>query len=76
VPAEPPSGTLGSPGRSALAAYRRRRAEELAAWTRSLAWRAPLAAAAGAVVQVLAGQAGLPQAGLLGLESRSGSRIG
>jgi hypothetical protein len=67
VPAEPPSGTLGSPGRSALAAYRRRRAEELAAWTRSLAWQAPLAAAAGAVVQVLAGQAGLPQAGLLGL---------
>jgi len=61
------TGSLGSPGRSALAAYRRRRAEELAAWTRSLAWRAPLVATAGAAVQLLAAQAGLPRAGLLGL---------
>jgi len=45
VPAEV-TGSLGSPGRSALAAYRRRRATELAAWTRSLVWRAPLVAAA------------------------------
>jgi hypothetical protein len=67
VPAEPVTGSLGSPGRSALAAYRRRRAEELATWTRSLAWRAPLAAAAGLAVDMLATQAGLPQAGLLGL---------
>jgi hypothetical protein len=67
VPAEPPSGSLGSPGRSALAAYRQRRATELAAWTRSLAWRAPLVATAGAVGQVLAAQARLPRAGLLGL---------
>ncbi len=61
------SGSLGSPGRSALAAYRRRRATELAAWTRTLAWRAPLVAAAGALGQVLAAEAGLPRAGLLGL---------
>src|SRR6266540_6821965 len=67
VPAEPPSGSLGSPGRSALAAYRRRRGEELAGWTRSLAWRAPLVAAAGAVAQILAARAGLPRAGLAGL---------
>jgi hypothetical protein len=67
VPAEPVTGSLGSPGRSALVEYRRRRAEELAGWTRSLAWRAPLVAAAGAVVQVLAAQVGLPRAGLLGL---------
>jgi len=67
VPAEPPTGSLGSPGRSALAAYRRRRAEELAAWTRSLAWRAPLVATAGAGAQVLAAQVGLPRAGLVGL---------
>jgi Nuclease-related domain len=67
VPADPPAGSLGSPGRSALAAYRRRRATELAAWTRSLAWRAPLVATAGTVGQVLAAQAGLPQAGLVGL---------
>jgi hypothetical protein len=67
VPAEPLSGSLGSPGRSALVAYRRRRAEELAAWMRSLAWRAPLVVAAGAIGQVLATQVGLPQAGLVGL---------
>jgi hypothetical protein len=67
LPAGPPSGSLGSPGRSALAAYRRRRATELAAWTRSLAWRAPLVAAAGLVGDVLTAQAGLPQAGLVSL---------
>jgi hypothetical protein len=66
VPAEV-TGSLGSPGHSALAAYRRRRREELAAWMRSLAWRAPLVAAAGAVGQVLAAQVGLPRAGLVGL---------
>jgi Nuclease-related domain len=66
VPAEV-AGRLGSPGRSALVAYRRRRAEELAAWTRSLAWRAPLLAAAGVAGQVLAGQAGLPYGGPVGL---------
>src|SRR6266540_3933965 len=67
VPAEPPVGSLGSPGRSAQLEYRRRRALELAAWTRSLAWRAPLVAAAGAAVQLLAVQVGVPWAGLVGL---------
>jgi hypothetical protein len=67
VPAGPVTGSLGSPGRSALAAYRRRRREELAAWARSLAWRAPLVAAAGLAVQLLATQAGLPYGGLGGL---------
>jgi hypothetical protein len=67
APAEPPADSLGSPGRSALAAYRQRRALELSAWMRSLAWRAPLVAGAGVVGQVLAGQAGLPRAGLVGL---------
>jgi nuclease-like protein len=66
LPAEV-TGSLGSPGHSALAAYRRRRATELAAWARSLAWRVPLVTAAGAVGQVLAAQAGLPRAGLFGL---------
>jgi hypothetical protein len=66
VPAEV-TGSLGSPGRSALAAYRRRRATELAAWTRTLAWRAPLVAAAGLASGLLAAQAGLPPAGLLGV---------
>jgi Nuclease-related domain len=68
VPAEPVVGSHGSPGRSALAAYRRRRATELAAWTRSLGWRAPLlVAAAGVVGQGLVAQVGLPHAGLAGL---------
>jgi hypothetical protein len=67
VPAVSVTGSLGSPGRSALAAYRRRRATELAAWTRTLAWRAPLVAAAGVATNVLATQAGLPHPGLLGL---------
>jgi hypothetical protein len=65
VPAGSPSGSPGSPGRSALAAYRRRRAAELTAWTRSLAWRAPLVAAAGLAANVLATQAGIPGAGLV-----------
>jgi hypothetical protein len=67
APAEPPAGSLGSPGRSALAAYRRRRATERAAWTRTLAWRTPMVAAAGLAADVFATQAGLPQAGLAGL---------
>jgi nuclease-like protein len=67
LPAEPVTGSLGSPGRSALAAARRRRATELAAWTRTLVWRAPLVAAAGLTVQVLTTQAGLPHGGLIGL---------
>jgi hypothetical protein len=65
--AGPPTGSLGSPGRSALAAARRRRALELAAWTHTLVWRAPLVATAGLVAHVLAAQAGLAWAGLVGL---------
>ena len=64
VLSEPITGSHGSPGRSALAQYRRRRAHELTAWTRSLAWRAPLTVAAGVISQILASQAGLPRAGL------------
>jgi Nuclease-related domain len=67
VPAEPVAGSHGSPGRSALAQYRRLRALELADWARSLAWRAPLIAAAGLTGQVLADRAGLPWAGLVGV---------
>jgi hypothetical protein len=67
APAGPPSGSLGSPGRSALAAARRRRSEELAGWTHTLVWRVPLVAAAGLTGHVLAAQAGLPWAGLDGL---------
>jgi hypothetical protein len=67
APAEPVAGSLGRPGGSALGAYRQRRATELAAWTRTLAWRAPLVAAVGLTGVVLTTRAGLPHAGLLGL---------
>jgi hypothetical protein len=67
VPARPVTGSLGSPGCSALAASRRRRATELAAWTRSLVWRVPLVAAAGLAAQVLATMVGLPFGGMVGL---------
>jgi Nuclease-related domain len=56
---EPAEAAAGSAGRSALAQYRRRRSQELAAWTRSLVWRAPLVAAAGLTGSALATQAGL-----------------
>jgi hypothetical protein len=61
------TGSIGSPGRSALAAYRQRRGEERAGWARSLAWRAPLVAAAGLAGDLLATQLGLPWAWLVGL---------
>jgi hypothetical protein len=67
LPAQHATGSLGHPGRSALTQYRRRRAAELAAWTPSLTWRAPLVLAAGLVAGTLAAQAGLPGAGLAGL---------
>jgi hypothetical protein len=67
VAAGSPSGSLGSPGGSALAAYRQRRATELAGWTRGLVWRAPLVAAAGLAGDALVAQTGIPGAGLVGL---------
>jgi hypothetical protein len=67
LPTQQATSSCGRPGRSALTQYRRRRAAELAAWTRSLTWRAPLAVAAGLVAGALAAQAGLPQAGLVSL---------
>ena len=70
APAEPAEATAGSPGHSALAQYRRRRGEELAAWTRSLVWRAPLVAAAGLTGSALATQAGLAAAALVGWRLR------
>jgi hypothetical protein len=67
LPAQHATASLGHPGRSALTQYRRRRASELAAWTRSLAWRAPLVTAAGLVAGALAAQTGLSGAGLASL---------
>jgi hypothetical protein len=67
VLAGPAAGRLGSPGRSALAQYRRQRTLELAAWAPSLVWRVPLVVAAGVVGSALAGQAGLARTTLAGL---------
>jgi hypothetical protein len=67
APAEPVAGSLGSPGRSTLGQYRWRRALELAAWTRTLAWRAPLVATVGLAGTMLVSQAGLAKAPLAGL---------
>ena len=48
--------SVGRPGASAQAEYRRRRAAELAAWTRTLPWRAAIVLTAGAAVWLLAAQ--------------------
>ncbi len=46
--------TIGRPGRSAEAQYRRRRTTELAAWVRTLPWRVAAALAAGVAAGLLA----------------------
>jgi hypothetical protein len=61
VPAGPrpgPRGGYGSPGHSALATYRQRRAAELAAWARTAGWRAAAIATAGVTAAVLVQAAG------------------
>jgi hypothetical protein len=50
-----PRGGYGSPGRSALQTYRRRRADELASWARTAVWRAAATAAAGMTAAAVAG---------------------
>jgi hypothetical protein len=59
--------TVGQPGASAQATYRRRRAAEWAAWTRSLPWRAAAVLAAGAGAAVLTTQLAPRLAGPAGL---------
>jgi hypothetical protein len=51
----PLTGSHGTPGASARAIYRRLRTAELADWSRSLAWRLPLAAGAAIGAAVLTG---------------------
>jgi hypothetical protein len=64
--------TIGRPGASAQAQYRRRRATEWAAWTCTLPWRIVLVLAAGAGVGLLAAQLAPPLAGPAGLLAASG----
>jgi hypothetical protein len=65
-PARTPRGGYGTPGRSALAMYRRERARELAAWARTLPWRVALAVAVAVGAAIVAAAAGLHRAALLG----------
>ena len=48
--------SVGRPGASAMAEYRRRRATELAAWTHSLPWRIAAVLAVGVTAGLLAAQ--------------------
>jgi hypothetical protein len=64
--------TVGRPGASAQATYRRRCGAEWAAWTRSLPWRAALVLAGGFGIGVLAAQAVPQLAGLAGLLAAAG----
>jgi hypothetical protein len=64
--------TVGRPGASAQAAYRRRRAAEWVAWTHSLPWRAAAVLVAGAGVGMLAAQAVPHLAGPAGLLAAAG----
>jgi hypothetical protein len=59
--------SVGRPGASAHAHYRRRRAIEWAAWTRNLPWRAAVILAGGLGAGLLATQLLPPLAGLAGL---------
>jgi nuclease-like protein len=59
--------SVGRPGASAQAEYRRRRAAEWATWTHSLPWRAAAVLAAGASVGLLAAQLAPRLAGPAGL---------
>jgi hypothetical protein len=61
-PARTPRGGYGTPGRSALATYRRQRARELAAWARTLPWRAAIVLAVAAGAALLTAAAGLHRA--------------
>jgi hypothetical protein len=54
VLAVPVRASVGRPGASARAEYRRRRAAEWATWTRSLPWRAAVVLAAGLAAGLLA----------------------
>jgi hypothetical protein len=67
LPAGPrlaPRGGYGSPGRSALQAYRQRRAAELAGWANSAGWRAAAILPAGVLASLLVQVAGLERLAL------------
>ena len=64
--------SVGRPGASAHAEYRRRRAVERASWARGLLWRAGAVLAAGIIAGLLAAQLAPDQAGLLAVAAAAG----
>src|SRR5512132_2667562 len=64
--------SVGRPGASTHAEYRRRRAAERAAWTRTLPWRAGSVLAAGVTTWLLATQVAPDLAGLLAVAVAAG----
>jgi hypothetical protein len=64
--------SVGRPGASAQAEYRRRRAAEQARWTHSLPWRAVAVLAAGVTAGLLAAQVAPDLAGLLAVVVAAG----
>jgi hypothetical protein len=75
-PTRTPRGGYGTPGRSAVAMYRRERARELAAWARSLAWRAAVVLAVAAGAALLTAAAGLHRAAPLLAGLAAGAVVG
>jgi len=64
--------TVGRPGASAHAEYRRRRVAERASWARGLLWRAVAVLAVGMVAGLLAAQLAPDLAGLLAVAAAAG----
>jgi hypothetical protein len=64
--------SIGRPGASAAAHYRRRRAAAWAAWVRTLPWRAAAAVAAGVTTWLLAAQVVARRGGLVGIAVAAG----
>jgi hypothetical protein len=64
--------SVGEPGASTHAEYRRRRAAELATWTRTLRWRLAAVLAAGLVAWVLATQLAARLAGVAAVVAAAG----
>jgi hypothetical protein len=64
--------SVGRPGASATAEYRRRRAAERIRWTRGLPWRVAVVLAAGVAAGLLAAQVGSHLAGLLAVVAAAG----
>ena len=64
--------SVGRPGASATAEYRRRQATEHIGWTRGLPWRVAVVLAAGVTAGLLAAQMGSHVAGLLAVVAAAG----